>query len=102
MTGRHAEILGAQYGLTADEVRRALKWAQTAKLAASRPRKQERRARWDFARFPEPQDGRTWCQQCEQRVTSEQALQCLSAFCKAREDADSLSPRRDQPQAQGV
>jgi hypothetical protein len=89
-------ILGAQikmanaYGLSVDEVHNALSWARIAKAAeanrplpASEPPRPERRAQWDFARVPEPKDGKTYCGQCDRRVSPDESARCLDSFCKA-------------------
>jgi hypothetical protein len=89
-------ILGAQikmanaYGLSVEEVHNALSWARIAKAAeanrplpASEQPHPERRAQWDFARVPEPKDGKTYCGQCDRRVSPEESARCLDSFCKA-------------------
>jgi hypothetical protein len=88
-------ILGAQikmanaYGLTVAEVHNALSWARIAKAAeANRPLPASdpatpRRAQWDFARVPEPKDGKTYCGQCDRRVSPDESARCLDSFCKA-------------------
>lgn len=89
-------VIGEQYGLTPDEVRRALGWARIAKNAAhARARAPELvkrsieqeiaeapRAQWDFCRVEEPKDGKAYCAQCDRRVHPAEAAVCRNQFCK--------------------
>lgn len=84
---------GAFFGLSCEEMGKALHYARLSKTMRTAAKAEEQRqateqiarvalAKQRAANAPEPD--RTWCTQCERRVFVHEAAACKSRFCKAK------------------
>lgn len=80
--------IASYYGLTADEMGRALHYARIAKVMKLAEEKRQKQAdlakRLAAASALPAAPNRIWCVQCERRVSPDSARACSSQFCKAR------------------
>ncbi len=80
------------YGLTLDEMGRALHYARIAKTmkeAAERQAQRDLAQRLSQSLRQQPDKSfqppaKQWCVQCERRVSANEAASCASAWCKAK------------------
>jgi hypothetical protein len=84
MKPRALTDVAAAYELSEDEADRALRWAQIAKTAARGGRSISRLSLFSpSTKFD--RDGKTWCNQCERRVSRDAVAACRSQWCKAKD-----------------